>query len=193
MRALTFIVYHVVLMGAMCATIWGTEIMDLADVPVPFRTKNWEGEDVRWCPGCNKYHGEGSCVHASTITMLKWFNYEEHATWWRENFNSGETEPGLLKKLEASGLPYAYNTDGDPAFLDWCARNRLVVGIFYKKAHAINLVDFTSEYAVLLDNNNPERYEYVDRDTFVRRWRTEFQGFAWTFVKNPPPPLPVRP
>lgn len=193
MKVLTFAIFHVALAGVMVATLLGGETFDLAHVPPAFRTDNWEGDDQFWCPNCREMHGEGSCVHASTITMLKWFGLEEHAKWWRENFNSGETETRLLKKLEASGLPYAFTTDGDPAFLEWCARNRLVVGIFYKKAHAVNLVDFTDRFAVLLDNNNTDGYEYVPRDTFVRKWRTEFQGFAWTFVKNPPPPLPVRP
>lgn len=180
-----------ILLGTAALAIAGGPVSDLADMPPVIRMENWEGDDQFFCPSCRKMHGEGSCVHASTITLLRWQGMDKAAEWWRENYNSGETKPGLLKKLEESGLDYAYTETGDVTFLEWCVRNRLGAGLFYKPSHAINLVDLRDDFAVLLDNNNTGKYEYVDRVTFERRWKTEFRGFAWTIVGNPAPPLPL--
>ena len=157
----------------------GKVIRDLADVPPQLRQPNWEAAD-----------GMGSCVNAATITILRYLGLEEQAAWWRENFEGGEWGTSHISHLEESKLLFAYTDTGDPAFLDWAARNRLVVGIFYKPRHSINLVNLGMDYAVLLDNNNTGVYEYVPREEFLRKWANEYDGFAWTFVYSPPPPWP---
>lgn len=159
----------------------GKVIETLADVPPQLRQPNW-----------NAANGQGSCVNASTITLLRWLGLEEHAAWWRDNYEGGEWDTSHISHMTASGLKFAYTDTGDPAFLDWVSRNRLGAGIFYKPRHAINLVDLSQEWAVLLDNNRPGEYEYVPREEFLTNWRNEYQGFAWTFIWSPPPPLPKQ-
>ena len=164
------------------AQVPGKVIKTLADVPPQLRQPNWN----------SSRDGRGSCVNASTVTILRFLGLEEHANWWRTNFEGGEWSTSHIRHMLDSGLLFAYTDIGSVEFLDWAARNRLPLGVFYKPNHAINVVDLTTEWAVLLDNNNPGAYEYVPRTEFVSRWQREFEGFGWTFVYYPPPPWPVQ-
>lgn len=153
-------------------------IESLADVPPQLRQPNYSP------------YGQGSCVHASTITILRWQGQYELAAWWKANYHSGEYADRLIARLDAAGLKYAYEDDGDIRFLEWCARNRIVAGIFYFPRHAVNLVDLNETHAVLLDNNRTDRYIHIPREEFIREWR-RYGGFAWTLVYNTPPPYPT--
>lgn len=150
------------------------------DLPPALRQENWGG---------------GSCVHASTVSLLRWQGQHAMADWWRAQYSGGEYAGRHAKRLEAAGLRYAYTWSGDVAFLEWCVRTGRGAGIHYKTRHAINLTGLDAEYAYLLDNNAtdyPERhgtYERVPRATFERRWK-ERGGIAWTLVYTPPPPIP---
>lgn len=160
------------------------------DLPPEMRTKNYAG---------------GSCVHASTINLLKWMQLDELAEWWRRSYSGGETDTRLVARMEAAGLRYAWihgggdlngnGVDDGEEFLMWCVRTRRGCGIFYKPNHAINLVGLDDRYAYLLDNNAtdyPEqtgRYERVPRGEFLRRW-AGYGAFAWTLVYDPTPPAP---
>ena len=150
------------------------------DIPPSLRTENWGG---------------GSCVHASTVSLLRWQGQHEMAEWWRANYIGGEYSDRLIKRMEAANLRYAYTLDADMRFLEWCVRTGRGAGLFYKPNHAINLVGLDAEYAYLLDNNDvsrPERtgeWERVPRSEFERRWRG-YGGFGWTLVYQPPAPIP---
>lgn len=161
------------------------------DLPPEMRTKNWGG---------------GSCVHASTVNLLKWMGQFEMAEWWRANYSGGEYDSRLIQRMEAAGLKYAWSRD--PSFFNWCARTRRGAGIFYKPSHAINFVGITSptpenfgqypdrEVFNLLDNNAtgyPEQhghYELVMRREFEERWRG-YGSFAWTLIYDPPAGIPT--
>lgn len=146
------------------------------DLPLELRERNYKG---------------GSCVHASTVMILRWQGCEELAAWWRETYAHGESETGLIRKAEKAGLHYAYTSDGDEAFLDWCSSTRRGAVIFYKPSHSICFFGWTADgrQAVLLDNNRIKEHELVDRETFIHRWRG-FGGFAFTPVYSPAPPRP---
>lgn len=153
------------------------------DLPPAMRTKNWGG---------------GSCVHASTVSLLKWQGQYEMADWWRETYIGGEYATRLVNRMEQAGLRYAYTSEGDMQFLEWAHRNRLGAGLFFFPAHAINFVGMDDKYVYLLDNNNvsyPEdrgHYRRIDIGTFRRKWRDYYGGFAWTIVSlSPPPPPPT--
>lgn len=158
----------------------GTPQGVVMDVPPALRTSNWGG---------------GSCVHAATVTLLRWHGLDEMADWWRATYAGGESSDRLVQRMEAAGLRYAYTADGDVRFLEWCCRTGRGAGLFYKPRHAINLVGLDDQYAYLLDNNStnyPERvghWERVPRADFELRWRG-YGGFAWSLVYSPPPPLP---
>jgi hypothetical protein len=152
-------------------------IESLADIPPQMRQPNWAP------------NGFGSCVHASTITILRWQGQYHLAEWWRNTYSSGEYANRLIARMNAAGLRYAYEKDGDIRFLEWCSRNRLCAGIFYFPRHAVNLVDLNETHAVLLDNNRTGEYIHIPRDEFIRNWRG-YGGFAWTVCYATPPPYP---
>jgi hypothetical protein len=154
-------------------------LQNYAPVPFDFRQRNWPGPT-----------GQGSCVHASTITILRWQGQHELADMWRRTYHSGETATRLIRKLHAQGVRYAYTDTGDPAFLDWALRNRFGAGITYFPAHAVNLIGLDDKYATLLDNNRPETTIRIERSQFLHDWRHKYSGFAWTVVYGPPPPTP---
>lgn len=153
-------------------------VESLADIPPQMRQPNYSP------------YGQGSCVHASTITILRYLGHFDIAEWWRNNYHSGEYAGRLISRLDNAGLKYAYEDNGDIRFLEWCARNRIPAGIFYFPRHAVNIVDLNETHAVLLDNNRPADYIYIPRDEFERKWRG-YGGFAWTFVYDTPPPYPT--
>src|SRR5262245_57666603 len=56
--------------------------------PQAIRQQNWIGSAR-----------QGSCVHASMITLLKWQRKYQTAAWWREHCENGETWDNLVAKL----------------------------------------------------------------------------------------------
>ena len=152
----------------------------LLDVPIQLRVRNWPDE-----------YGSGSCVHASTIVLLNSRGLDSTANYWRKHYSGGEYPNTLINKLSNTSLKYAVERNGSPEFLKWAAKNRLGAGIAYKPRHFINLVDFTKDKVTLLDNNSPYQYEYVETRVFLRKWKEEYGGFAFTLVYNPLPPWPI--
>jgi hypothetical protein len=124
--------------------------------------------------------------------MLKWRGEHKLAEWWYNNYNSGEYEDRLIRRLDAAGLKFAYTNTGDVRFLEWAARNRVVIGIFYFRLHAVNLVDLDESYATLLDNNRVDRYIRIPRREFIKNWQEKYGGFAWAILDGQsPPPYPT--
>jgi hypothetical protein len=144
------------------------------DLPRELRERNWGG---------------GSCVHASTVHLLRWQGHHELADWWRANYSGGEYAERLNRRMNAAGLKYAFTVDGDTAFLEWALRTRRGAGITYWPSHAVNLVHLDNEWAGLLDNNRIDQIIWIPRAEFLRRWRG-YGGWAWSLVYNPPPPKP---
>lgn len=153
----------------------GTIESPVMNVPEELRQRNWGG---------------GSCVHASTVHLLRWQGQQEMADWWRTNYSGGEYSGRLNQRMESAGLRYAYTTSGDVAFLEYCMRTRRGAGIAYFPNHAINLVHLDEERAGLLDNNRTDRIIWVPRAEFLRNWKFNYGGWAWTLIYDPPPPLP---
>ena len=159
------------------------------ELPPAVRTRNWGG---------------GSCVHASTVNLLKQMGQQELAEWWRKNYSGGEYDSRLVARLEAAGLKYAWisdprgkDSDGDgltdgEEFFHWCQRTSRGAGIFFKPSHAINFAGMNDTHVLVLDNNAvdyPERvghYEQYSHADFFRRWRG-YGGFAWTLIYDPLP------
>lgn len=150
------------------------------DLPPELREPNWGG---------------GSCVHASTVMVLRRQGQYEMADWWRQAYIGGETGSRLIERMDAAGLRFAYTESADLEFLRWAVRSKRWAGIFYKPRHAINCIDIDEQYVYLLDNNDihrPERDgvpEAVPIAEFQQRWRG-YGGFAWTAVYTPQPPGP---
>lgn len=138
---------------------------------------------------CRNYNG-GSCVCASTISVLRWQGREDLADQLRRICSGGQSEQSILAKMERLEIEYAYTNSGDVDFIDWCARTKRGATIFWKPGHSCTLVDIDAENAVVLDNNNVGEYEYTPREQFIRRWRG-YGGFALTPLAGvPAPPIP---
>jgi hypothetical protein len=176
MRILVFLVAWTT-----CAYAYSQTWQDLADVPPSLRQANWESQQ-----------GQGSCVHASIVTSLRWLNQDEVANWWKAAYSGGEYASRVMQRLDEAAIAYVATEEGDAAVLEYASRNRLVVVIPYKPAHCINLVDLNSQYAVLLDNNRTGEYEYVPREKFLSQWREQFGGFAVVIIGTPAPPWPAQ-
>lgn len=153
------------------------------DLPKEFRQENYSG---------------GSCVHAATISLLRWQGQFDMANWWKDNYYGGESISRLTRRMDAAELKFAYTSNGDFSFIRWCVRTGRGAGIFYKYNHAINLVGMDENNVYLLDNNNinyPEhngKWETVPIETFKDKWVNNYGGVAWTLVYYPPAPLPIQ-
>lgn len=156
------------------------------NIPESLRQRNWRGS-----------LGEGSCVHANMVSLFRWQGHYKMANLWRNTYGNGEVadetwgfEDNLKAKLNKQGVRFAQTTNGDVAFLEWACSTRRGCGVTVMGGrHMVTLVHFDEEWAGILDNNNPETYIWVPRETFVSEWHNS-NGWAVTPVYTPPPPLP---
>lgn len=135
----------------------------------------------------------GSCVHMSTSHILHYVELHKDALDWIERYRGGESPGPHKRKLDAWGGKYAMTTDADDDFLEWCIANRRMVGVTTKPAHCLNLVGRVERdgemYAVLLDNNRIDKYEYEPWDSWYRKYKRS--GWAFTILDGDiPPPTP---
>ncbi len=149
------------------------------NLPVSLRQTNWLGSK-----------DEGSCVHATMISLLRWQGRSATADYWRRNYGNGEWPEDLAAKFDQEGVRYAYTTDGDVKFLEWACSTRRGCGVTVMGGkHMVALVHFDEKWAGILDNNDTDKITWVPRDTFVAEWQNS-NGWAVTPVYNPAPPLP---
>ncbi len=153
-----------------------------ANLPRSLRQENWLSR------------GEGSCVHASTISMLNWCSNYQLAQQWRYKYGGGEYESSILAKYDANGLRHQYTRTGSPEFLEWVSSQRRAAIIWYFPNHCVTFAGFGrdsagGEVAYLLDNNRPNQFLRIPKDKFLQSW-LGYGGFAATVLLEPPPPLP---
>lgn len=154
----------------------------MANVPADLRQRNWTRG------------GEGSCVHASTITALNWLNEYDTAKQWRQAYGGGETATGIMTKLRAAGYQFVATTDADPRVLDIATATRRGAIIWFFSRHCVFFAGWADidgrPHALLIDNNRPEHVIKIPRESFVERWRG-YGGFAAVITsESPTPPLP---
>ena len=151
------------------------------DLPYELRKKNWGG---------------GSCVHASTITLLRWLAFgagDPEMNWLAEHwpYSGGEYSSRHRERIEKAGLRYVMTVDGDTELLKWAILTRRGCAIAHD-GHCYNVVgydDATGE-VITLDNNHTQRYDYTAWSEKVRQWQRG-GGWAFAFVYDPPAPLPT--
>lgn len=161
----------------------------IADVPPEFREKNW---------------GTGSCVHATTVILLRWQGLYDVAEDWRRSYSGGEATAQFphTAKMEKHGLKYVVTTDGDLGVIDWAIRTRRGCGIAWPSGHCVALIgkevhvpntQYGSEpkiCAVILDNNHIDRFDYIPWSVWVGQWQ-RLGGYAFAFTNGKiPPPVP---
>lgn len=152
--------------------------LPVVNIPQAFRERNWAP------------YRQGSCVHASTVMLLRWQGHLQLADWWRRTYHSGETWVGLERKLNAAGVRYAQTIRGDVAFLEWAIETRRGAAVVVQAGrHMVCLVHLDKQRAGLLDNNSPARIDWRSREDFLWEWR-QAGGWAVTPVYSPPPAKP---
>jgi hypothetical protein len=149
-----------------------------ANLPVSLHQRNWLGPKK-----------QGSCVHASLVNHMRWLNMPEMAERWRSTYGDGEWDDQLRRRLNAANLDYVYTNRSDPRFLDWCSQTRRGAICWWKPSHCCTFVGWVTgkdgnEYAAILDNNYPGKYEYTPREQFIRLW-AGYGGFALSLVNEP--------
>ena len=149
------------------------------NVPRADRQSNWLGSQ-----------GQGSCVHATMISLLRWQGRYRTAESWRRNQGDGEHPEDLAAKFDQANVRYAYVTNGDVRFLEWACRTRRGCGItIMGGAHMVALVHLDDKWAAILDNNNVEKFIWVPRETLIAEWKASY-GWAVTPIYAPAAPLP---
>lgn len=154
--------------------------------PLAIRQKNWLGG-----PGAR----EGSCAHASLISMLHWQNQFQLAQRWKATYGGGEYASRMRQRLDGFGVKYAYTENANLALLDYAHETRRGALLWWKTAHCCTFVGWVEvngqTYAAILDNNSVEHYELTERSEFHRRWAS-YGGFALCVLGDPPSPPPFR-
>lgn len=164
-----------------CHAAFGQE-RPAVNIPPSWRQGNWLGPE-----------GEGSCVHATMVSLFRWQGREYMAEYWKQKYADGENPWRLAEKLDREGVRYAYTTDGDVKFLEWACTTRRGCGITVMGgAHMVALVHLDAEWAALLDNNNTSEFLWIRRDVLIAHWKAS-RGWAVTPVYTPAAPLPVSP
>lgn len=149
------------------------------NVPVGMRQSNWLGSQR-----------EGSCVHASMISLFRWQNRLNTADYWRRTYGNGAGPEDLAAKFDREKIRYAYTTDGDVRFLEWACQTRRGCGITVMGgSHMVALVHLDAKWAAVLDNNSVSKYRWVPRETLIAEWKAS-HGWAVTILYTPAAPLP---
>lgn len=155
----------------------------VANLPKNLHTRNWTDRG-----------GAGSCVHASTLIIMRWQGQYQLADWWRKKYAGGETAQSITNYYTRNRLPFACTLNGDPAFLVWASQTRRGAIVWWKPYHCCAFVGISvidgKEYAIIQDNNRPGTFEKTPLDEFIRKWRG-YGGFACTLLLSPPhSPIP---
>ena len=150
----------------------------IVNLPEQLRQQNWRGPS-----------GQGSCVHASWIMLLRWQGQHAYADYWRKKYGDGEYYDRMASRLDAEGIKWA-GTVGktDVAFLEWAHRTRRGAIVTWSPRHVVCIVHFDDKWAGILDNNQIDRIKWIPRDQFVREWSNR-GSWAMTPIYTPPPPI----
>lgn len=150
------------------------------DIEKELRQKNWRGPE-----------GEGSCTHATILTILRHLGQEELADDWRQKYGDGEYFESLAAKLDSEGVRWAGTyRKNDVPFLEWAISTHRGCLVTCKGgAHAILLVHLDQHRAGLIDNNRPDELLWVSRPQFLSEW-VNSSSWAMTIVATPPCPRP---
>ncbi len=164
------------------AVVFGEQEIPQANVPRGCRQGNWAQNGPM----------DGSCTHASLISLFRWQCQPKFAEWWRRNHGGGEDPSSMTRQLDKAGVQYAMTFNkADVKFLEWACRTRRGAGVaIYGRAHMVALVGLTDEWAVILDNNDTSKFIYVPRDSFINEW---LWSDSWAIVPlySPCPPKTV--
>lgn len=150
--------------------------------------------------------GKGLCVFASMDMAARWhtvrplvgiMNQIPYGGGWPEKVDA-------VLKEHAPDLSYVQYEGTSPLLMDKALREHHPVCVTYGYGerygmrtiyHMVLLVYLDAKYAAILDNNFPgeDRYEWMPRDEFLKRWtHPSGKGWCFVFLASPPPPAPCN-
>jgi hypothetical protein len=146
--------------------------------------------------------GKGLCVFASMSMLARW----HHQLALSDVIHKVQEGGGWPEKVDQVLKQYSPSTkylqyEGvDPKILDEAMARRAAACVTYGYGerykmqtiyHMVLLVHLDQKFACIVDNNFPGTYEWMSRDEFLKRWKHPGgQGWAFTFLESPPPPIP---
>jgi hypothetical protein len=158
-------------------------------------------------PQYRQKNRSSSCVHASTVMLLRWVGLFDMADWWWNTYSHGEDSKRHTARLEQAGLKFVVTTDGDERLLEWAIRSRRGCGVGWSTAHCVCLVgrgiappgstfqrqDVSGQWcAIILDNNHIDHFIYQKWGDFLAEFHRQ-GGWAFAITEPfPPPAVPVR-
>lgn len=158
---------------------------EIAEIPPAYRQKNWA-------------EGGGSCVHATTITLLKWQGMYEAAAEWRRRYGGGEAtaQKPHTDKFDDLGLKYVVTNDGDEDFIRWALLTRRGVGVSAHAGHCLTWIgdeiNDGVEQILELDNNDTNHPKWRNWSDAVSEWKNIGHGHGFAFTNGHiPPPRPT--
>jgi hypothetical protein len=153
----------------------------VVNIPFNLRQRNWA-----------RNPRDGSCTHATMVSLFRWQGHPKMAAWWRRHHIGGTWPELLATQLDQAGVRWAGTWDQkDVAFLEWAIKTHRGCGVAISGCHhMVALVHLDNNWAGLLDNNDITRIYWVPRETFLAEWFNS-RSWALTPVYTPSPPLPV--
>jgi hypothetical protein len=166
--------------GQLSATYKANKERPVVNPPAAIRQGNWYGDK-----------DEGSCVHATMVTLLRWQGRYAMADRWRRTYGNASGPEDLAAKLDREHIRYAYTSEQrDVGFLEWACRTRRGCGVAIQGGqHMIALVHLDAQWAGLLDDNATNHYIWVPRERFIAEWLAS-DSWAVTPLYAPAAPLP---
>ena len=168
--------------------------VDLLALPASVRKRNIESR------------GLGCCVFRSLSYAAGWQNEPALADFPEWMVSKNVPGGGIPSKVDAlipriaadRGLPaprYVQYEGNDPALIELALKTGRLPCVTWNGNHMLCCVHLDAERAAILDNNAPERVQWMSRDVFLRKYAQG--GGGWTVVllapAPPPPPLGARP
>jgi hypothetical protein len=150
------------------------------NLPEELRVPNWLGNKL-----------QGSCVWATSASLLRWQGRNDTATYLMSKYGNGEWSERFAQRCEAEGIRLVQTTDGSMGLIDWACSTRRGCGAVVRGGTHMIAVVYASESEIgILDPNEVDTITYVPRDIF----KAEFEaagGWSFAFVYVPAPPLKV--
>ena len=150
----------------------------IVNLPLELRQQNW------------LLHNSGSCVWATTVSLLRWQGQYELANRIRNTEGGGVYLGELFSDLDRAGVRYSSVCNGEEWFLEWACKTRRGAGIVVMGGqHMLALVEITDDMVCLMDNNQVDKYLWYPRNVIMSDWKSS-GGYAFTPIYEPAAPLP---
>jgi len=130
------------------------------------------------CRNYPSYSNQGSCVHASTITTLRYHKAYNLANYIPRYYSGGNTHYELNQRLNRWGLTTKATFSSSKGILDFAHTNTLPAIISYHNNHSCLFLGWYVDpktriitHAYVLNPNHPNHIETPQYQEFMNNWR----------------------